>query len=311
MLPLLAAITGNLIWGFSYIFTRVALFSAPPDVLLSIRFIAAFIILNGMLLAGKATFSIKEEKKKKNLKYLLGLGFMECIFFYFESYGILYSNASFASVILAVVPVISVGLAAMFLGEKPTVKQVFFCVVPVVGVIIMTITETGLGVVTPLGVILLLCTCFTSGFYKILNRKSSFYFNSFERTYVVLAMSVVVFTISAFKAVDWSLKAYLEPLGNPVFVAMVLILAVFCSVVAGLMVNYAAARISVLMLSTIGTLSTVCTVIAGVVILHEPMNTAIFIGTAMIILGIWQVTKPPKMENNPVKKEESSVNEDQ
>ena len=47
-MPILAVCAGQTIWGFSYIFTKIAMGVASPDVLLSIRFILAFLLMNIM-----------------------------------------------------------------------------------------------------------------------------------------------------------------------------------------------------------------------------------------------------------------------
>lgn len=272
-MPILAVCAGQTIWGFSYIFTKIAMASASPDVLLSIRFIIAFALMNIMCLTGKYKISLKGKK----LRSLLILGVMEPLYFYFESYGILYTNATFSGVILAVVPVVSILLAILFLKEYPTKRQALFCLLPIVGVIIITISGSALGVVSPIGVFLLLCTCLTSAAYKIVNRKSAEEFSAYERTYIVLLVSSVVFTVSALKSVNGNIHEYIKPVFNPEFIIPVAILSIFCSVMANVFVNYAAGKLSVATLATFGTLTTVWSMFAGVVFLGEPITVMSFI----------------------------------
>ncbi len=286
-LPILAVCAGQTIWGFSYIFTKIAMTCASPDVLLSIRFILAFLLMNLMCLTGKYKISFKGKK----IKSLLILGIMEPLYFYFESYGILYTNATFSGVIIAVVPVVSILLAVLFLKEYPTKRQTLFCLLPIVGVIIITISSSALGIVSPIGVFLLLCTCLTSAAYKIVNRKSAEEFSAFERTYIVLLVSSVVFTISALKSVNGNIHEYIMPVFNPQFIIPVAILSIFCSVMANVFVNYAAGKLSVAALATFGTLTTVWSMFAGVVFLGEPITVMSFLGSVIILIGIWQVTK--------------------
>ena len=291
-MPILAVCAGQTIWGFSYIFTKIAMGVASPDVLLSIRFILAFLLMNIMMLTGKHKVSLKG----KNIKSLLILGVMEPLYFYFESYGILYTNATFSGVIIAIVPVVSILLAVLFLKEYPTKRQTLFCLLPIVGVIIITISGSALGVVSPIGVFLLLCTCLTSAAYKIVNRKSAEEFSAFERTYIVLLVSSVVFTFSAFKSVNGNIHEYIRPIFNQQFIIPVAILSIFCSVMANVFVNYAAGKLSVATLATFGTLTTVWSMFAGVVFLGEPITVMSFVGSVIILIGIWQVTKA-KPEN--------------
>ena len=65
---------------------------------------------------------------------------------------------------------------------------------------------------------------------------------------------------------------------------------------ANVFVNYAAGKLSVATLATFGTLTTVWSMFAGVVFLGEPITVMSFVGSVIILIGIWQVTKA-KPEN--------------
>ena len=103
-MPLAMAALGHIIWGFSVLFSKVAMEVAQPDVLLSIRFLLSALLMTLMILFGKAKLSLRG----KNLKPLLLLAVTEPMYFYFESYGILYTNATFAGVVLAVAPAVAI-----------------------------------------------------------------------------------------------------------------------------------------------------------------------------------------------------------
>lgn len=286
-MPIIAVCIGQTIWGFSYLFTKTAMNYASPDQLLSVRFIIATIIMTFMLFTGKYKVSLKGKK----LKSLILLGIMEPLNFYFESYGILYTNATLAGVIIAVVPVVSILLAVLLLKEYPTKRQTFYCFLPIIGVIIITISSSSLGIAKPFGIFLLFCTCITSALYRVINRKSAEEYSAFERTYIVLIVSSIVFTVSALRQTGWSFNEYIKPVFNTGFIVPVLILSVFCSVTACMLVNYAAGEISVAKLSTFGTLTTVWSMFSGVIFLKEPITVMSFFGSLLILIGIWKVTK--------------------
>lgn len=285
--PLAAASLGHITWGFSVLFSKIALKVAAPDVLLSIRFLMAALIMSLMILLGKAHISFQGKK----VKPLLLLAATELIYFYFESYGILYTNATFAGVVLAVAPVIAILLAILFLREFPSKRQAAFCILPVAGVIIMTVSGRSLGIIQPIGVAFLLGACFSSAAYKTANRKSAEDFTPFERTYIVILSCAIVFTLSAIRTVNGDLTAYLAPLSEPAFIFPVLMLSIFCSVGSNMLVNYAAGRMSVVTLSSLGSLTTLCSMFAGVLFLDEPMTISLLFGAVLILLGIRQITK--------------------
>lgn len=286
-LAILCVCIGQVLWGFSFMFTRMALNYAGPNTLLSVRFTIAFFILMGMLATSKCEFS----PRKKRWKRLVALAIMEPVYFLLETYGILYTNATFAGVILSIVPVIAMGMAAVTLGEYPAKKQVVFCVVSVFGMILITVSGSSMGVWKPIGIVLLLLTAVSCAVYRTANRYLALEFSPFERTFCVLLVSMVFFTVMALQTAGWDVAACYGPVFEPGFLVPVLMLSVFCSVISNMLVNYGAGKISVTKLSTLANIQTVCSIFGGIVFLQEPMTTMTFVGSILIFVGIWNVTK--------------------
>ena len=71
----------------------------------------------------------------------------------------------------------------------------------------------------------------------------------------------------------------------------VLMLNVFCSVMCNLLVNYAAGKMPVVKLSSLGSLTTLCSMFAGALFLNEPMTHGLLFEAVLILVGIRQVTK--------------------
>ena len=98
----LAALAGYSIFGFSFLFSKTALNLTTPFVLLAVRFLAAFLLLNILVLVGV----IKLDLKGKPIKMLLVLGLVQpVLYFICESYGIAMTTASFSGVMIGLVPV--------------------------------------------------------------------------------------------------------------------------------------------------------------------------------------------------------------
>lgn len=295
VLPVLAAVAGNAFWGFSFLFTRVALQETTPEIMLAIRFWISFALMNVPVLLGRQKLQLRGKK----LLPLLGLAVAEPLVFFTESYGILHTNATFTGVMVAIAPIFAIALAALILKEYPTRRQMVFSILPIVGVILMVLAGKSLGVVTPLGVLFLLLNCLGIGFYRIFNRWGSQSFTAFERTYVVLGSCFVVFTVSALVSAKGDVHAFVGPLTNLRVVLPVLALCLLCSIGSNMLVNYAAGRMSVTKMSAFSALITLCSTFGGIVILGEPFSAMSLMGTALIVYGIWQVSRP-----EPEKKEE-------
>lgn len=281
------AALGNIIWGFSFLFTKVGLAVAPdPNVMLAHRFTLATLFMCLLMLAGKGRLSFKG----KNWKPVTILLAMQLSYYLFESYGVLHTNATVSGLVLALVPIVTIGTGALFLKEYPTLWQGLFCIMPVAGVIIMTISGAELGVITPLGVLFLVLTLLSSAFYKTANRKVAQEFTPFERTFMVLAISAVFFTISGLGAVKGDIGSFVAPLAQPKYLGSVLSLSLLCSIVANMLVNYASGNMSVFKVSAFGSLSTLCSTVAGVLILGEPISWMLAVGAVLILVGIRLVT---------------------
>lgn len=160
---LCTGVAGNVIWGSSYLFTRIAQNESSPMVQLAWRFVLAFLLLNLMILFGWEKLRLRGKK----LRPLLLLTVTEPLYFFCESYGIYYSNSTFSGVMLAIVPIIAMGLGALILKEYPTGKQVLLCLLPVAGVVLVTIAGSRMGAVQPLGVLLVLGACLFAAFYRV------------------------------------------------------------------------------------------------------------------------------------------------
>lgn len=284
----LCAALGNMIWGFSFLFTKIGLGIAPtPNVMLAHRFLLSALFMAIPMLLGKEKISFKG----KDWKPIAILLLMQTTYYFCETYGLMYTNSIVAGMVLAAVPVVAIGTGALFLREYPTRRQALFCLLPVVGVIIMTVAGQELGVVTPLGILLLLLTMLASAIYKTANRRAATQFSAYERTFLILANSAVVFTIVGMVNVNWSLREFAAPLLSGKYLLSVCSLSLLCSIAANLLVNYAAGKMSVFKVSAFGALSTLCSTLAGVVFLHEPMNWSLLLGGVLILVGIRQVTK--------------------
>jgi drug/metabolite transporter (DMT)-like permease len=240
------------------------------------------------LLLGTETVSFKG----KSIWPMLGMAAAEAMVFFTESYGILHTNATFAGVMVAVTPIVAMVLAALVLKEYPTRRQTVFCMIPVLGVIITVLAGSSLGIVTPIGALFLAADCLSMALYRLFNRWSARQFSTFERTYVVLLSCFVVFTVSALVSVRGDVGAFVGPLTNPRVVLPVLALCLLCSIGANMFVNYAAGRMSVTKMSVFSSLITLCSTFGGIVILGEPFSVLSLVGTALIVYGIWQVSRP-------------------
>lgn len=282
-----ACVVGNLLWGFSYLFTSVAQRSAIPSVQLSIRFIIAFVLLNILI------FGFKRDQfnlKGKKIGPLILLGASLEIYYILESTGIYYTNSSFTSLAMSVVPVLSIIAAAILLKEYPTKKQIFFSIFPVAGVIIITLANSAMGAVQAIGVVIIALACLASCSNQVISRQVAQSYTPFERTYFILLICSAGTLATALVETKGDLQPFVYALSQPSFVACTLALSICCSIGSSLLVNFASGRLTVIKLTAIGTLPTPVATLVGILLLREPVNAISLVGVAITLFGIWQVS---------------------
>lgn len=286
---MLAVIAGNSIFGLSFLFSKTALELALPSVMLAVRFSVAFLVLNLIVLIGKNKISFS--LKGKPLKYVIALSLVQpVIYFMAESYGIALTSSAFAGTIIAVIPIAGLIADVVIMHVNVTKKQIVCSVASVIGVIITTV---GAGDMKSslLGVMLLLVAVIAGALFYVFSKKAGTYFNPLEKTYVMFGVGSIVYLILGYwQTIDYYDKADFPCLKVPEFWVCILYLAVVSSVIAFLLLNYGSSYVSVSEASLFANLTTVISIVAGIVIVHEEFSSAQIVGAVIIISSVYFAT---------------------
>ena len=281
----LAALCAQVIFGFSFMFTKIALGFTSPLTLVADRYIVAFLTLNIVMILSKTKI-----KLHKNLwKLVLMSIFQPLLYFVFESYGIQMTTSAFSSIMISMIPVVSMISGIFILREIPSPMQYVFTALSIGGVVIMALAGNAQGTVTPLGILLLLGAVFSSVAYNIASRKISAEFSAFERTYAMTIIGMISFVLIAVAENIHNPIAVLTPFLSAEFTWAILYLGVFSSVVAFLFLNFANTHLPVAKTTVFSNITTVVSVVAGVLFLNEKMSMEAILSTLMIIVGVFGV----------------------
>lgn len=286
----LAALIVNIIFGFSFLFSKVALSYAHPLVILSTRFTVAFAILNLLWLLGVFKLSFKGKDKK----YILLMSLTQPLLYYiFELYGIDNTSSAMSGIIISLEPVAVIILATLFLREKPAKPQIFFSGLSLASIVIISILSDN-GVKNKVfGIILLAGATLCAAVFSILSRKTAKEYSPFERTYIMFLVGTAGFNAIAAGVLreDYT-KEIVSASQNIGFWAAIFYLSVISSILAFMLFNYSTGTISPVRTASFSNLITVVSVLAGILILGEPMMSTIeIICCIMIILGVMGVNK--------------------
>ena len=256
-----------------------------PFHLLGFRFVIAFFCLSILRFTGIININLKGKNLKK--LFLLAL-FQPGIYFIFETTGMLYTTSSEAGIMIALIPVSVTILAALILNEKPTFMQSIFVALSVGGAFFIIFNRsTGQIDGNYLGLILLGGAVIAAGFYSIISRQLSLEFKPVEITYVMMGFGALLFNLIAIYRKNFELSSYFNLLTNTDVLISVVYLGVFSSVVAFFMMNYTLSKITAAESAVFANLTTVVSIIAGIVFRNEPFFKFQIVGAILIIIGVW------------------------
>lgn len=292
-LSLLAALTSAVIFGMSFMFSKLALEVAAPTVLLAFRFTVAVaamslvILVNALVgkLRGRPLFAFSLRGKPVYKLVLLGI-VQPVAYFIFENYGILYTSSAVAGTIIAAVPVCCILMDVLVLHEKVTLKQVLCALGAIGGVALISVG--GAMMVSALGMLFLVLTMLSDTLYYGISHSAAKRFTPFEMTYVMFAVGMVVFIpVALLHAGGLQSPLITAPLHSGSFWLAVLYLGLLSSVLAYGLLNFANSHLSVSETSLFSNVTTVVSVLAGVVLLKEPFSIWQMLGVAVILVCVF------------------------
>lgn len=283
----MAALGGNVIFGFSYMFSSIVLKNTGYFTMLSVRFIMAFLAMTMLLVFKVAAFDFR-----KNLKRLFVFGLLHpVLYFTLESLGIKLTNSVITGSIIAMVPIFSMILAAVFLQEVFRPQQLLFAGISLAGILLISVSGQQNGG-SLLGVVILFGAVLTGSVYTLLSRKLSTEFTAFERTYAMFFIGAVVFTVIALaqNGSDYPKQAALIFSDSTSLFSM-LYLVLFSSVGAFFMLNYAVNVLPVARSTAYTNIASVVSMFAGAIFLAEPVGVLHIAGCFLVLAGVYFTNK--------------------
>ncbi|MEO1525868.1 MAG: DMT family transporter [Planctomycetota bacterium] len=288
---LFLAAVGTLLFALKSIFIKLAFdLGASPTLLLTLRMLLALPFYAFVLWR---LWPIEVDGKPMDRGLLiraLGLGFLG---YYLASYldlcGLAYVSAQMERLTLFVYPAIIAILAAMFLGERLTVRIVVAIALCWSGVFVMYwrerewITGSNVG----LGVALVAGAALSYSFYVLFAKPTMLKMGSRQFTSLAMIGSTV------FVMIHFSLtRNPSELIQAPAGVYLIgLVLAFVCTVIPSFMISEAIVRIGATRTSVIGSVGPVLTMILAIFVLGEPSSVQHFAGMAMAAIGVSLVAK--------------------
>lgn len=285
-----AAVAASAIWGLSFIFTKDVLSYVGPNQLMGLRFAVAALTMTLLSAAGIIHTRINREAVKDLLKVAI---LQPVIYFCCETYGIKYTTASEAGVIIAMIPLTILVLSFFMLKEKIRMGQLVSIVLAVAGVVLLVQGGQAAAQLDAkmhtLGVLMLLGAVLSGSLYNIYSGQASGKYTAMEITMVMMWLGALVFNGVAIAqgAAHGHPFGYLAAFAVKPVLFSVLYLGVISSVGAFFALNYALGKLKPTQVSVFLNLIPVVTLAAATLVYGERLSVWQMGGSLLILIGVW------------------------
>lgn len=272
------ALVTIIVWGSTFITTKMLLSELTPVQIMLCRFAIAYVVL--WLIRPKA-----EKTTFKDELLFFAMGIFGCtLYFITENTALKYTLASNVSIIVAGAPIITAILAHFFVkGEKLRKNTVFGFFIAFAGVILVVFNGRFVLKLNPAGDVLSLGAAVSWAAYSVILRTCVDKFNSVMLTRKLMFYGfVTALPIALIQGVRMPFEAFRKP--DMLF--CILFLGVIGSGICYVLWNKAISRLGVVTTNNYIYINPFVTLVTGGIFLKEPITVMGVIGAMLIVSGV-------------------------
>lgn len=277
----IAIIFSMIFWGISFVWTKELLNNNfPVFLILTIRLSISAIL---MLITFSLIKKLEKIQKEDIFKFILLAFFEPFLYFIGENFSMQYVDASFAAIMIALLPIASPLALFIFNKEKIGWNLLVGVVISIIGITIMSINPEGQIQISWEGVLLLLLAVFAGAGYSVILSKLIHKYNPFTITTYQNVLGIFyflpclfIFDLGKISSITWSFNS----------ITSLILLAVFCSSGAFMLYSYGAKIISVIKVSVFTNAIPVVTIIAAVILGQEAFSLPKILGIVIVVMGL-------------------------
>ncbi len=287
-LAVLEATFAVIVWGGSFVATKVALRDVSPVTVVWLRFGVGVVII-GLSVMIRKQWAMPA---RKDMLYFALLGFLGISFHqWLQSTGLLTAQATTTAWIVATTPIFMALLGWVVLRERLNWLQVGGIGIAACGVLLVVtkgnLLSIGLGNFGTPGDFLILISAVNWAVFSALSRRGLLKYPATRMMFFVMAFGWLFVSILFFTSDSLSQIANLTRQGW----AGILFLGVLCSGVAYIFWYDALQVLPVAQTGAFVYLEPFITVIVAAIVLDEQLIAASLFGGAAILLGVWLVNR--------------------
>ena len=287
----LAALLTIIIWGTTFISTKILLVGFQPVEILFFRFVMGFIVL--LMLSPKR---LKTANRKEEMTFAVAGLCGICLYYLLENIALTYTLASNVGVIISVAPFFTAILAHLVIKSEEKLRLQFFTgfIVAMVGIVLISFNGQELEL-NPIGDLLAIVAALVWAFYSILTKK----INSFGYPVILTTRRTffygILFMIPTLFFFDFQLD--LSRFGELTYLLNILYLGLGASALCFVTWNFSVKELGAVKTSVYIYMVPVITVLTSVLILHEQVTVLASIGTILTLIGLFLSEYKPEGKN--------------
>lgn len=277
----LAALFTVLIWGTTFISTKILLVDFQPIEILFFRFLIGLITLS-VIYPNRLKGTSRKQECMFAFAGLTGV----TLYYLLENIALTYSTASNIGVITSIVPFFTGIMSFMFLKEeKPKGNFFMGFIISIIGISIISFNGTKELHLNPFGDFLAVLAVIMWSVYSILTKKISTYgYNTIQTTRRMFLYGLI-FMIPTLLFFDFKIR--LERFTNAKYLFNILFLGFGASAICFVTWNLAVKALGAIKTSIYIYAVPVITVITSVIVLHEKITKITAIGTVLTLAGLF------------------------
>lgn len=277
----LSALITIVIWGTTFISTKILLEDFQPVEILFFRFVLGLLAL--LVVYPKR---LRGTTRKQELTFAAAGLSGVCLYYLLENIALTYILASNVGVIISVAPFFTAILSHIFMKTEEKLKGNFFVgfAVAMAGICLISFSSSELKL-NPMGDILATIAALVWAIYSLLTRKISGYgYNTVQTTRRIFTYGII-FMIPALFLFDfrWDFTRF----ANQKYLFNLIFLGLGASAFCFVTWNYAVKLLGAIKTSVYIYIVPVITVIASAIILHENITPMAAGGTALTLAGLF------------------------
>ena len=276
----LCALFTIVVWGTTFISTKLLLVDFAPVEILFFRFVMGLAALY-LIWPHRFTGTTRKQELTFAAAGLCGI----CLYYLMENIALTYTMASNVGVIVSIAPFFTAIMGHVFLKEegKLSASFIFGFIIAMIGIFLISFNGAKMKL-NPTGDLLSLLAAFIWACYSILTKKIGGYgYGTIQTTRRIFCYGIL-FMIPALFFFDFHLE--LARFANPLYLFNIVFLGLGASAACFVSWNFAVKVLGAVKTSVYIYAIPVITVVTSALILHEKITVMSGVGTILIMAGL-------------------------